>query len=356
MFANKAVVSVLDGSVRAYRSHLVDTVAVGQGRVALAARLPPPNTLSVLQGVRLGTYGLGRVVDVTPALEGRLPVRALSVDGLRPANFAIPAHPMRAATDGVVRGVDGGLKTIPGTLCAAVINTPVAPHMGSVRTLGRVDDLFTGTSLLVESGALAIRLFLRDTLSVLEYAAVRAERLALRATLVGVLIVVESVLALGVFFFHTHAILELCTFTTYWGVVAHTSSTAVLLTVSAERRLRGHTNVSSLRESLLAFRLLLRHTVAAAQHSAVLTEWLFGRDADRVIEFLSVIADGLFVRDTPVAVANGVVRALWSGQNTQLSVELGSNRTASSVTAGRVLGYFDMVNIPSGWVLAGWCH
>ena len=82
IIASKAIVAVLDSSIRAYRGHLVDTVAVRQGRVVFALRFRPPNTFTVCQGVLLGTFRLGRVVDITPTIEGRLAVRAFSVNRL----------------------------------------------------------------------------------------------------------------------------------------------------------------------------------------------------------------------------------------------------------------------------------
>ena len=105
--ANNAIVSILGRSVRAHRSHPVDAVVIGQGRVLLALRIRPPNTFAVLQGVFLRTFGLGRVVNVTPALKKRLSVRAFSVDGLRPTNIAIPAHPLGKEANAVVRLTEG---------------------------------------------------------------------------------------------------------------------------------------------------------------------------------------------------------------------------------------------------------
>lgn len=82
IIANKAIVFILDSSVRAYRGHLIDTVSVRQGRAVFALRFRPPNAFTVRQTVLLGTFRLGRVVDITPILEGRLAVRAFSVNRL----------------------------------------------------------------------------------------------------------------------------------------------------------------------------------------------------------------------------------------------------------------------------------
>lgn len=219
-----------------------------------------------------------------------------------------------------------------------------------------MDDLFTRISVLIVSGARALRFFIRDTQSILKAAAIRARWPALRATLVEGLVVLKSIVALGSLFFDTHTILELCSLTTCGRIVTHTSSSAVLFVVWAARRLWGHTNVASLLESVLAFRLLLRHTVTASQHGAMVTNWLFDRDAELSMKFLPVIADGLCARDTPVTLANGLLRALRSGQDTRVPIELGSIRTTPGASARHVLGWFDMVDIPYGWVLAGRCH
>lgn len=228
--------------------------------------------------------------------------------------------------------------------------------MSSVRAIWLMDDLFAGASLLIISGTLALRFFVRYTLSILKVTAIWAKWPGLRATLVDGLLVVKSILTLGGLPFDTHAILELCSFTTFGRVVAHTSPATVMFIVSTARRLRGHTNVASPLESLLAFGLLLRDTVIASQNGAMLTNWFLHRDTEAVNKFLPVIADGLCARDTPVTIANGVFRAFWGGQDTRLPVELGPNRATPGASARRVVGWLDMIDIPYGWVLAGWCH
>lgn len=79
--------------------------------------------------------------------------------------------------------------------------SPVTFHMGFIRTICLVNNLFAGSSLLIVSCARALRDFVRNTQSVLKTAAIRTRRLDLRATLVDGLVVVKSVRAMGVLFF-----------------------------------------------------------------------------------------------------------------------------------------------------------